>query len=372
MFIIERALSIFTLIYEMEAKVGLDESRIPKIGLEGSVSSLNSVLDSSNKRSPSYFNTGFIPNQLVLNASLLNELRQEPSGNKSISQINGDKLKKYDGQSEISHNNKYSRKNSESKNLASSSSKSQDNSRNVESEAASIVEKGQIQSVPNLELSKIASPNVSNVQTRQQNYVSSNSSSFYNKSQSNYKSNFQEVKTSSKDKNIPASSPRFVRVNTNLVESSINSYRIQNIAKSGAFPATSPQSRVYNNTNVQGTSWRTVWPNSNLMSNGGIGDALASPVSTKSINKFSPASPQKMFSPTSCNQISSSAKYTVTPNPSVVRYIEQRSAEGLASPIGFSPLASPTYRKNVPQSRSNNNTTLPNSNLNNLTFSYKG
>ncbi|TRY50333.1 Uncharacterized protein CTYZ_00000828 [Cryptosporidium tyzzeri] len=370
MFIIERALSIFTLIYEMEAKVGLDESRIPKIGLEGSAPSLNSALDSSNKRTP-YFNTGFIPNQLVLNASLLNELRQEPCGNKSISQINGDKPKKYDGKSETSNNNKYSRKNSESKNLASPSSKSQDNSRNVESEAASIMEKVQIQSVPNLELSKIASPNVSNAQTRQQNYVSSNSS-FNNKSQSNYKPNFQEIKTSSKNKNIPASSPRFVKVNTNLVESSINSYRVQNIVKSGAFPATSPQSRVYNNTNVQGTSWRTVWPNSNLMSNGGIGDALASPVSTKSINKFSPASPQQMFSPTSYSQISSSAKYTVTPNPSVVRYIEQKSAEGLASPIGFSPLASPTYRKNVQQSRSNNNTTLPNSSLDNLTFSYKG
>ncbi|KAK9171486.1 hypothetical protein CmeUKMEL1_04230 [Cryptosporidium meleagridis] len=371
MFIIERALSIFTLIYEMEAKVSLNESRIPKIGLENSVSSLNSALDSSNKRSSSYFNTGFVPNQLVLNASLLNELRQEPSDNKSISRNNGDKPKKYDSKSEISNNNKYSRKNSESKNFVSSSSRPQDNPQNVESEVASILEKRQIQSVPNLELSKIASPNASDAQTRQQSYVSSNIP-FYNKSQTNYKSNFQEAKSNSKDRNIPASSPRFVRVNTNLVESSINSYRKQNITKSGAFPATSPQSKVYNNTNVQGTSWRTVWPNSNLMSNGGIGDALASLVSAKPINKFSPASPKQMFSPTSCSQISSSAKYTVTPNPSVVRYIEQKSAEGLASPIGLSPLASPTYRKNVNQSRSSNNTSLPNSNLNNLTFSYKG
>ncbi|KAH8582452.1 putative low complexity [Cryptosporidium sp. chipmunk genotype I] len=371
MFIIERALSIFTLIYEMEAKIGLNESRIPKIGLESSVSSLNPALDGSSKRSPSCFNTGLIPNQLVLNASLLNELRQDPSsGSKSIPQNSGDKPNKYEGKSEYSNYKQYSRKNSESKNLARTSSNSQANARKLDFETASIFEKVQIKSVPNLELSKIVSPSASNIQARQ-NFVSSNSS-FYYQHQSKHKPNIQEGKVDSKDRNILASSPRFVRVNTNLVDNSLNSHRIQNIAKGAAFPATSLQPRVYNNTNVHGTSWRTVWPNSNLMSNGGMSDAIASPVSTKSMNKFSPASPQQMFSPSSNSKINSNVKYTVTPNPSVVRYIEQKSVEGLASPTGFSPLASPTYRKNVSQSKSSSNASPPNSNLNNLTFSYKG
>lgn len=373
MFIIERALNIFTLIYEMEAKISLNEPRIPKIGLENSVSSLNSALDGSNKRNSLSFNTGFTPNQLVLNSSLLNELRQEPSSiNKNVPQNSVEKSKKYEGKSEVLNYKQYQRRNSESKNLVKSSSKSQIETCNLESETKNAPEKGQTQSIPNLELSKIASPNASSIQARQQNYVSSTSSYSNNHSQTKRKLNTQEGQIGSKDKNIPASSPRFVRVNSNLVDNSLNSHRMQNIAKNGAFPVTSPISRAYNNTNIQGTSWRTVWPNTNLMSNGGMGDALASPVSTKSIDKYSPSSPQQMFSPTSYNQINSNVKYTVTPNPSLVRYIEQKSVEELVSPIGFSPLASPNYRKNVSQSKPNNNASSPNSNLNNLMFSYKG
>ncbi|OII74100.1 uncharacterized protein cubi_02902 [Cryptosporidium ubiquitum] len=371
MFIIERALNIFTLIYEMEAKISLNESRIPKIGLESSASSFNSALDSSTKRNSLSFNTGFIPNQLVLNSSLLSELRQESfSSSKNIPQ-NIEEPGKYEGKSEASNYKQYKRKSSESKDLVKSSSKFQANVQKLESEAVNILEKGQAQSIPNLELSKIVSPDSSNIQVRKQNNVAA-TSSLNNHSQSKHKLNAQERQIESKDRNIQASSPRFVRVNSNLVDNSFNTHRMQNIAKGGAFPAVSPISRVYNNTNIHGTSWRTVWPNSNLMSNGGMGDALASPVSAKSMNKFSPASPQQMFSPTSYNQINSNVKYTVTPNPSVVRYIEQKSAEGLASPVGFSPLASPNYRKNVSQSKSNNSTSTANSNLNNLTFSYKG
>lgn len=367
MFIIERALNVFTLIYELEAKIRLNESSISRIGLDSQSSALSSVLVASTKKGPS-FNTSFIPNQLILNASLLNELSQESSSSdKNAPQISEEKSRKSEAVKQKLRQRK------ESKNVVEPPSEyHQANAPKMNPETICSQGKGQPQNIPNLELSKISSPNTPNITAEQQKY-SSSMSSLSNYSQSQYNSTSQRGQTGSKYKNIPTSSPRFVRVNNNIVINLSSSHRMRDSAGGGAFSAASPASPVYNNTSVQGAAWRTVWPNSNIMSNGGIGDALASPVSAKSVNRFGASSPQQMCSPKSYNQVNSSARYTVMPNPSVARYIEHKSVEGLGSPIGFSPLASPTYRKNVSRGRADNITASPpKSNLDNLTFSYKG
>ncbi|KAJ1613590.1 hypothetical protein OIY81_904 [Cryptosporidium canis] len=355
MFIIERALNIFTLIYELEASIALKESGISRIGLDNQPTNISSVIDSSVKVNPA-FRAGFIPNQLILNASLINELSQESSsGDKNVAQSNEKRLRKSEVKPEDSDHKQYRRRETEKKDTAKPS------------EALRPSEKGQPQNIPNLELSRIDSPDTLSTQQSQQKH--SSSSSFNSHPQPQHKSSVQG-QSGSKDRSMPASSPRFVRINNNLVDNSFNSHRMQDPVR-GMPSVASPVPLVYNNTNIQGVSWRNIWSNSNIAPNGGMGEVLASPLSSRPQNMLGASSPQQMQSPKSYSQANSNSRYTITPNPSVVRYIEQKSAEGLASPIGFSPLASPTYRKNISQGRANNGAS-PKSNLNNLTFSYKG
>ncbi|KAJ1611245.1 hypothetical protein OJ253_941 [Cryptosporidium canis] len=365
MFIIERAVNIFTLIYELEANIVLKESGISRIGLDNQTTNISSVIDSSVKVNPT-FRAGFIPNQLILNASLINELSQESSsGDKNVAQSNEERLRKSEVKPEGPDHKQYKRRETERKDTAKPSELQTETQ--VTYEALRPSEKGQSQNIPNLELSRIDSPDTLSTQQIQQKH--SSSASFSSHYQSQHKSSVHG-QTGSKDRNMPASSPRFVRINNNLVDNSFNSHRMQDPVR-GMPSVASPAPLVYNNTNIQGVSCRNIRPNSNIVPNGGMGEVLASPISSKPQNMLGASSPQQMQSPISYSQANSNSRYTITPNPSVVRYIEQKSAEGLASPIGFSPLASPTYRKNISQGRANNGAS-PKSNLNNLTFSYKG
>ncbi|KAF7459050.1 putative low complexity protein [Cryptosporidium felis] len=365
MFILERALNIFTLIYEMEAHIKMKDSHFPKMRLENPVSGIERTFEGSViNNSP--INISLIPNQLILNPLLLNELNQQvPIEKASIKRVENNLTQShesFDNRSKLNQSQI-----DEDKNLIEKPFITNINSKLKEDNTESITKN--VPKVTDLGPSKFSSPSPSNIQKPQQNNISVFSSP--SNVAPKYQAMDRDKLVNTRDRNISGSSPRFVRVNSNLVDNTFNSQKmaIKNI--DGVSPTASSRVMIYN-TNVQPQTWRTVWPSSNIV-NGGVRETPISSTQSKAVNNARVSSEQ-LQSPIGSGKMSSNAKYTVTPNPSVVRYIEKNSVDGFTSPVGFSPLASPTYRKNVSQGKSgniSNNAVIPNSSLNNQFFSYK-
>ncbi|KAH8741659.1 hypothetical protein FG386_003633 [Cryptosporidium ryanae] len=334
MFILERALNIFTLIYEIEHQLKASESQI-SINKFDSLSSINSEL--KNEINNNIPKNSFVPNQLILNTALINAIKQN-----SVQEE-----KRSDERLESKDSKKEKRKETSEKKSSRIPSFGLIESPNSCSAKVEKPQQNGSYSIPSLSFSNISSPTNLNGNS-QNNFVSALSSpnAVFMGSQLQ-----QEIKLNQQQKELHSSSPGFVRVN-NLIDNTFNQFKVPNQgANIGRGPNHASINNKYNNTNVNGSNRRTVWPNSNLMANGGLGDPLSSPVSLKSRDSRNQITHEQISNyPIGSHQVNS--QYQMAPNPSVARYIEQTGVEKFGSPMGFSPLASPTYRKNFSQGKS--------------------
>ncbi|KAH7650365.1 putative low complexity [Cryptosporidium bovis] len=337
MFIIERALNIFTLIYEIENQLRVNESQICINNISSSSNKHYELKNESDSQIPQ--RSSFVPNQLILNTALINAIKQNSlQEEKKVDE----RLKSGEPKNEKKKETNEKKTNRiPSFGVIESPNSSSANFEKLQNNSSSI---------SSLSLSNIASPTNPN-RNAQQNFVSALSSpnAVFIGSQVQ-----QETKSNQQQKEMYSSSPRLVRVNNNLIDNTFNQQRVSNSGINiGGGPNLVSLNNKYNNTNVNGSNRRTVWPNSNLMANGGLGDPLSSPVSSKSRDALSQTKFEQVSNyPVRNQQINS--EYQMAPKSSVARYIEQKGVEGFVSPMGFSPLASPTYRKNFSHGRSGN------------------